>query len=92
MKIERFVIVILLPIALILSGCEGSSYPPEVEDNFIASCRATSTQAQCRCMFAEIKKRMSFEEFKQLETKIKSGSPFTSEESAKLQAATSNCK
>jgi hypothetical protein len=58
---------------LLLSACEDEGeYPHEVIDNFMAGCTSQpgATEGYCRCSIREIQEKVSFEEFRELESSI----------------------
>lgn len=52
-------------------GCErGHAYPPEVVDNFIAACRASASEASCRCTIDQLRRLYTYEEFQVIEQRL----------------------
>ena len=99
-------LVAALAAASALAACGGNAEPtsftPEVEDTFVNSCvdsattGATSAEESdaeriCRCMYNELKQRMSFEEFKAADESLREGGQMSAELSATLQAAAGAC-
>jgi hypothetical protein len=92
-------------VALALAACGGSeptTFTPEVEDNFVSSCVDSATTGPtppeesdaeriCGCMYDQLKARMSFAEFKAADESLREGEEMSSELSATLQAAASQC-
>jgi hypothetical protein len=61
-----------------LFGCDqgvAEGYPPQVVQNFMASCTAQpgATEEACRCSIDRLQEEMTFEEYQEFEAQIRQG-------------------
>ena len=68
----------LLVLAVVaVAGCKacdrGHPYPPEVIDNFVASCRASASESACRCTVERMRRLYTYEEFQTVERRLQAG-------------------
>ena len=73
-------IAILAGAALALGGCglikkDEHGYPEMVKQNFIKSCTAQSTEANCTCALAGIEKAISYDKFEAADAAVKANKP-----------------
>jgi hypothetical protein len=69
----RRAFVVAATTVFLLSACgDDGEYPQEVVDNFMAGCTSQpgATEGYCRCSIREIQEKVSFEEFRKLESSI----------------------
>lgn len=58
------------------NGAGGTDYPPEVTENFLASCtQAGTSQEVCQCALDKLEDKYSLEEFTREAVKLQQGEP-----------------
>ena len=59
--------------AIALGACGGSSYPANVQANFLNACEGNATQAQCTCLLSKVEGGTSLQTFTDAENAIENG-------------------
>jgi hypothetical protein len=67
---------LLVVVVVALAACSRApeqSYPPDVVDAFVTSCRTKAPEATCRCTIDDLQRHVSLDEFKSLDRQARDG-------------------
>jgi hypothetical protein len=62
-----------LVLLVLAAACGGNSYPPDVVQNFVDSCKVRSDERTCRCAITAIQRRYTLEQFNDYEAEMRAG-------------------
>jgi hypothetical protein len=63
----------LLPFLVLVAACNRETYPPDVVQNFVDSCKTKSEEKLCRCAIAQLQRRYTLDQFRGYESEMRGG-------------------
>jgi hypothetical protein len=77
-----------------LAGCSDAGYSSAVEDNFVDSCAKDKrvNRSFCECLYARVKKNVSYEDFKALDDAIGTEKKAPAKTRREFNAAARSCR
>jgi hypothetical protein len=92
---HALVALVLVSVVAGLAGCAGGEdYPESAEVTFTSACVAQpgATAAGCECLFREVEERLSYEEFRRVDTAILIGEEIEGDERRAVLDALGACR
>ena len=90
-------IAMLAGAALALGGCgllkkDEHGYPEMVKQNFVKSCMAQATEANCTCALAGIEKSVSYDKFQEADAAVKANKPVDPAFERQMESIIAECR
>lgn len=90
-------IAMLAAASLALGGCgllkkDEHGYPEMVKQNFLKSCTAQASEANCTCALAGIEKAISFDKFEAADAAVKANKPVDPAFERQMEVIVAGCR
>jgi hypothetical protein len=65
--------LVVLSVLVLVAACNRETYPPDVVENFVNSCKTKSDEKLCRCAIGQLQRRYTLDQFRGYESEMRAG-------------------